>query len=157
MASTVTSATMTVTITEKINLRGKDQGNTSTLSISGISEISSRIVTATTDKIEFLSFDTAVGKGSFVIADVRYMRFTNLDDTNHLNLFFTNSSDDEFTVVLDKGQSFIYNGDLTGGVAATMDAASGTTASSGQSADLKKVSVQTDSDSCDLEYIVASV
>ncbi len=155
MASTVTSATMTVTITEKISLNGRDQGNTNTLSISGISEISSRIVTATTDKLELLAFGAGIGKGSFVIADVRYMRFTNLDDTNHLNLFFTNSSDDEFTVVLDKGQSFIYNGDLSGGVAKTMDAASGTTASSGQSADLKKVSVQTDSDSCDLEYIVA--
>ena len=154
MASTVTSATMTVTITEKINLRGKDQGNTSTLSISGISEISSRIVTATTDKLELLSF-TGIGKGSFVKADVRYMRFTNLDDTNHLNLFFTNSSDDEFTVVLDKGQSFIYNGDLAGGVAATMDANALGAASSGQVADLVKMSVQTDSDSCDLEYIVA--
>ena len=154
MASTVTSATMTVTITEKINLRGKDQGNTSTLSISGISEISSRIVTATTDKIELLSF-TGIGKGSFVKADVRYMRFTNLDDTNHLNLFFTNSSNDEFTVVLDKGQSFIYNGDLTGGVAATMDANTAGVASSGQCVDLAKVSVQTDTASCDLEYIVA--
>ncbi len=155
MASTVTSATMTVTITEKISLNGRDQGNTNTLSISGISEISSRIVTATTGKLELLSFDTGIGKGSFVIADVRYMRFTNLDDTNHLNLFFTNSLGDEFTVVLDKGQSFIYNGDLTGGVAATMDAASTTAAASGQCADLAKVSVQTDSDSCDLEYIVA--
>ena len=155
MASTVTSATMTVTITEKISLNGRDQGNTNTLSISGISEISSRIVTATTDKLELLAFGAGIGKGSFAKADVRYIRFTNLDDTNHLNLFFTNNADDEFTVVLDKGQSFIYNGDLTGGVAATMDANSAGTASSGQCVDLAKVSVQTDSDSCDLEYIVA--
>ena len=152
MASTITSATMTVTITEKINLNGKDQGSKNTLSITGISEISSRIVTATTDKLELLSF----GKGSFVKANVRYMRFTNLDDTNHLNLFFTNESDDEFAVKLDKGQSFIYNGDLVGGTVDTMDANNAAAASSGQLADLVKVSVQTDSDSCDLEYIVAS-
>tara|TARA_R110000824_G_scaffold278448_2_gene466618 strand:- start:410 stop:856 length:447 start_codon:yes stop_codon:yes gene_type:complete len=147
---------MTVTITEKINLNGKDQGSKNTLSITGISEISSRIVTATTDKLELLSFGTGIGKGSFVKANVRYMRFTNLDDTNHLNLFFTNESDDEFAVKLDKGQSFIYNGDLVGGTVDTMDANNAAAASSGQLADLVKVSVQTDSDSCDLEYIVAS-
>ncbi len=157
MASTITSATMTVTITEKIVLNGRDQGAKNTLSVSSINEISKRIVTATTNKLEILSFGTAMGKGSFVKADVRYMRFTNLDDTNHLNLFFTNESDDEFAVKLDKGQSFIYNGDLSGGTVDTMDAVNGGAAASGQLADLVKVSVQTDTDSCDLEYIVASV
>ena len=93
---------------------------------------------------------------SFVKGNVRYMRFTNLDDTNHLNLFFTNASSDEFAVKLDKGQTYIYNCDVSGGTVATMDANNGGAASSGQLADLVKVSVQTDTAACDLEYIVAS-
>ena len=45
MASTITSATMTVTLTEKINLHGKDQGSVNTLSIGSIKDIFKRIVT----------------------------------------------------------------------------------------------------------------
>ena len=157
MSSTLSSATLTVTVTEKIVLNGRDQGSKNTQTITGISEISTRIVTATTDKLELLSFGTAIGKGSFVKANVRYIRFTNLDDTNHLNLFFTNESSDEFAVKLDKGESYIYNCDTSGGTVDTMDANSGAPASSGQLADLVKVSVQTDTAACDLEYIVASV
>ncbi len=148
---------MTVTITERLVLNGRDQGSTNTLSIASVSEISKRIVTATTDKLELLAFGTAIGKGSYVKSDVRYMRFTNLDDTNHLNLFFTNESNDEFAIKLDKGQSFIYNCDTAGGTVDTMDANNAGAASSGQLADLVKISVQTDTASCDLEYIVASV
>ena len=156
MSSTVSSATLTVTVTEKIVLNGRDQGAKNTQTITGIGELSTRIVTATTDKLELLSFGTAIGKGSFVKGNVRYMRFTNLDDTNHLNLFFTNASSDEFAVKLDKGQTYIYNCDVSGGTVATMDANNGGAASSGQLADLVKVSVQTDTAACDLEYIVAS-
>ena len=45
MASTITAATMTVTITESISLNGADQGATNTLSIASINEVVKRIVT----------------------------------------------------------------------------------------------------------------
>ena len=45
MASTVTASTMTVTISESINLNGANQGGTTSLSVPSISEVYKRIVT----------------------------------------------------------------------------------------------------------------
>ena len=158
MASTVTAATMTVTISESITLNGKNQGGTQTLSISSVNEILNHIVPCTTDKNEVLGFiASGTAKGSFLEANVRYMRFTNLDDANHVVLFFTNESDDEVAIKLDYGQSFIWNGDLSGGVVDTMDANSAGAASSGQLADITKVSIQADTATVDVQIFVASV
>ncbi len=157
MASTVSSATLKVTIREEIELNGHQQGGTNTLSISNINEISKRIATITTSKHELISFSTTVGKGNYVLGDMRYLRFTNLDDTNHLFLTFKNQDDDEFIVRLDKGQSFIYNGDLTGGAFGTMEAIAAATANIANVGYLLNVSAQADTASCDLEILVASV
>jgi hypothetical protein len=75
-----------------------------------------------TTETTILTFAAAVGSGTFVQADVRYIRITNKDDTNHCVLTFLGASSHEFAVLLDKGQSFIYNGDLASGVAGTFDA-----------------------------------
>ena len=156
MTSTLTAATLTVKIHESISLNGKDQGATTSLSLSSINEISKRIVTVTTTEAEVVAMSTTASSGTFIEGDVRYMRFTNLDDTNHITLTFKNENDDEFAVKLDKGQSFIYNGDISGGVVDTMDAidGSGLTVSLG---DLVNVTADADTASCDMEIFIASV
>jgi len=155
MTSTLTAATLTVKIHESISLNGKDQGATTSLSLSSINEISKRIVTVTTSEVEVVAMSTAASSGTFIEGDVKYMRFTNLDDTNHITLTFKNENDDEFAVKLDKGQSFIYNGDISGGVVDTMDAIDGTglTISLG---DLVNVTADADTASCDMEIFIAS-
>ena len=156
MATTVSSATLTVKITEDIYLNGRQQGDTKALSIPNINEISKRIVTITTSKHDVMSFSGTVGKGNYSLADMRYIRFTNLDDTNHMFLIFKNEDNDEFIVKLDKGQSFIYNGDLAGGTNDTMEALTAGTASVSNVGYLLSVSAQADTDSCDLELFIAS-
>ena len=155
MTSTLTAATLTVKIHESISLNGKDQGGTTSLSLSSINEISKRIVTVTTSEVEVIAMSTAASTGTYIEGDVRYMRFTNLDDTNHITLTFKNENNDEFAVKLDKGQSFIYNGDISGGVVDTMDAIDGTglTMSLG---DLVNVTADADTASCDMEIFIAS-
>ena len=157
MASTITSATLKVVISEQIILNGRDQGSKNTLSISSVNEVSKRITTVTTSKHEILSFSGTMGKGNYILADMRYIRFTNLDDTNHLFLIFKNEDNDEFIVKLDKGQSFIYNGDLAGGDNDTMEALTAGTASVSNVGYLLNVSAQADTASCDVEVFVASV
>jgi len=157
MASTITAGTLKVTLTEQIILNGRDQGSKNTLSISSINEVSKRITTVTTSKHEILSFSGTMGKGNYILADMRYIRFTNLDDTNHLFLIFKNEDNDEFIVKLDKGQSFIYNGDLAGGDNDTMEALTAGTASVSNVGYLLNVSAQADTASCDVEVFVASV
>jgi len=157
MASTITAGTLKVTLTEQIILSGRDHGSKNTLSISSINEVSKRITTVTTSKHEILSFSGTMGKGNYILADMRYIRFTNLDDTNHLFLIFKNEDNDEFIVKLDKGQSFIYNGDLAGGDNDTMEALTAGTASVSNVGYLLNVSAQADTASCDVEVFVASV
>ena len=45
MASTISAATLTVTITEAVTLNGYDQGSSNSLSIASINEVMKRIVT----------------------------------------------------------------------------------------------------------------
>ena len=144
-----------MTIKESITLKSKEQGGTTTLSISDINEISKRIITIPTSEVEIIAMSTAVSSGTFIESDVKYIRITNLDDTNHISLTFKNEDNDEFGVKLDKGQSFIYNGDLSGGVVDTMDAAA-TAISPGTFADLVNITALADTAACDLELFVAS-
>ena len=120
MASTLTAATMTVTINESIVINGKNQGGTNTLSISSIATVSKRIVDVPTSEVLIASMSTAVAAGTFVESDVRYIRITNLDDENFVYLVFKNEYNNEFCLKLDKGKSFIYNGDDASGVVDTM-------------------------------------
>jgi len=156
MASTVSAATMTVKITEEISLNGTEQGSTNTLKLKEINEISKRIVTVPTSEVEIVAMSTVVSSGTFLEGNVRYIRITNLDDTNHVTLTFKNESDDEFAVKLDYGQSFIYNGDLSGGVVDTMDAIDGTGLTLSL-ADLVNITALANTAACDLEVFVASV
>ena len=143
MASTITAATMTVKIIETISLNGKDQGSTNTQTIASINEISKRILTITTAESVIATFSSAVASaGHFVAANVRYMRFTNKDDTNFITLTFRNQDNDEVAIKLDAGQSFVWNADNSGGLVDNMDANSGGAASSGQLGDITKVQIR---------------
>jgi hypothetical protein len=138
MASTITAATLTVRITEEIDLNGSPQGASNTLTISNINEISKRIVTVTSTEASIAAFSAAVGAGTYIAANVRYMRLTNKDDSNFIYLVFKNEYSNEFCVKLDYGQSFIYNADQTSGIIDTMLAnqvALGFTEGTGRTAD----------------------
>ena len=157
MATTIKNATLTVTIKEEITLNGSRQDSENILRIPSINEIFKQIVTCTTDRNElFAAIGSGTDRGSFVEGNIRYIRITNLDDAYHVTLFFKNESNDEFAVKLDYGQSFIYNGDLSGGVVDTFDANTAGATSSGQLADLTNIYGQADSASVDLEIFVAS-
>ena len=157
MTSTITAATLTVTLTESISLNGVDQGGTNTLTIASVNEVSKRIVTATTTEQIILAFGTAVAAGQFLEDKVVYIRITNLDDTNFVGLIFRNENNDEFSVKLDKGQSFIYNGDLASGVVDTMDAVDNSGLTTNTFGDLVDITADADTASCDLEIFVASI
>ena len=157
MTTTLTAATLTITLKESIELNGVEQGGTNEKTIASVNEVSKRIVTVTTTEAEVIAFHaSAISSGTIIEGDVRYMRFTNLDDTNHVTLTFKNEDDDEFAVKVDAGHSFIYPGDNSGGVVDTMDAIDGTglTYSLG---DLVNVTADADTASCDMEIFVASV
>ena len=158
MTTTLTAATLTITLKESIELNGVEQGATNTKTIASVNEISKRIVTVPTgSEPEIIAFhlDT-IGSGVFLEAEVKYLRFTNLDDTNFITLTFKNENDDEFAIKVDAGHSFIYPADNAGGVVDTMDAIDGTGLSISLG-DLVNVTAQSNTASCDMEIFVASV
>jgi hypothetical protein len=154
MTSTLTAATLTVTLTEAISLNGYDQGSKNTLTIDSVTEVSKRIVNVPASEVEVVAMSTAVASGTFVESAVKYIRLTNLDDTNHITLTFKDEDATEFAVLLDKGQSFIYNADIAGGVVNTMHA--GGSALTVSLNDLVNITALADTAACDMEIFVAS-
>lgn len=157
-------ATLTVTINERLLLNNNDYSGKTKLSVTGVSEVVKRIVNIGTDEIGLLGFGTAYNTelsktylaGQFDEDDVRYIRITNLDSTNHIALVLKNENNDEFGVKVDKGCSFLYGVDLSGGVVDTMDSADAAGITPDSFGDLVDVTCAANSAACDVEIFVAS-
>jgi len=157
-------ATLTVTLNERLLLNNNDYSSKSKLSVTGVSEVVKRIVNIGTDEIGLLGFGTAYNTelsktyvaGQFDEDDVRYIRITNLDDTNHIALILKNENDDEFGVKVDKGCSFLYGVDLSGGVKDTMDSADAAGITPDSFGDLVDITCAANTAACDVEVFVAS-
>ena len=157
MASTIPSANMIVTVSESLTLGGYPQGTTNSFIIEKVSEVSRRIVIVPITEVEIVAMSTAVASGTFVESDVKYVRITNKDDKNHAGLIFKNEDNDEFGIKLDAGRTFIYNGDISGGVVDTMDAQDGgADLAANTFADLVNITAIADTAPVDLEVFVAS-
>ena len=146
MASSLTAATLSVTLTESIKLNGKDQGASNVLSIGSIKHVASNIITClTAAEVGILGVSAAgstdLGKsylaGQYDEDSVRYIRITNLDNDNYVLLTMRTSGDSgaqEVCIKLDKGASYVFGVDLDAGTEATIwgsasaiSAAAGTT------------------------------
>ena len=152
-------ANLTVTHTEDITLNGQQFGGTTIKSFAGIYEISKRILTITTTECVINTFSSAVASaGHYTAADVRYIRFTNLDGTNFITLTFRNQDNDEVAIKLDAGQSFVLNGDNANGMTAIFNATQDADAASDTAfGSLTNIQADANTGSCDLEVIIASV
>ena len=158
MTSTLTAATLTVTLTEAITLNGYDQGSKNIQTIGSIGEVSKRILTITTNECDIVDMSGAVASsGHFNDSFVRYMRFTNLDDTNFLTLTFTNDDGDEVAIKLDAGNSFMWFADNSGGMVDVFNAATaGDAASDTALGSITTIQADANSGNCDLEMFIAS-
>ena len=87
MATTLKKGPLQVSITETYTLNNREH-NIQNISIhSDIREVGSRIVAcpdaATTDLVQT---GATAGYGAYITGDIRYVRFTNLDDENVINI-----------------------------------------------------------------------
>jgi len=150
-------ATLTLTITEDITIDERDYGGKQTFAITGVNDVTRRLVTVTTTEATILTFSSAIGPGAYIAADVMYLRLSNLDDTNFITLTFRNQDNDEVAIKLDSGKSLILCGDNSGGMVdifnATQDA---DVASDTDLGDLTNIQADANSASVDLEIYVAS-
>ena len=117
MASTISAANLKVKITEEVILNGRDQGGTTELTIASIKDVSKRIVTiAADDDATVLVFKstTASADGALDKDNVKYIRITNLDDSNSVNISLqldsgedNSAADLSVTHLLEAGRSFM--------------------------------------------------
>jgi len=94
-------ANLTVTITENVILNGSVRGSTNQLTITGIEHTLERVVTipANSDGTVVLTKDTIASQdGALDIQDTKYIRITNLDSTNNVNLSLQIDSDNNDSV-----------------------------------------------------------
>ena len=113
-------ATLTTTITESLTLNGSQQGGTVTKSITGINNVFKRIVTvAANNDTTIASFhsDQHDDDGTIDVEQVKYMRITNLDGSNSVNLSFQidageddSAADESATLLLEAGLTFSMGG-----------------------------------------------
>jgi hypothetical protein len=151
MSTTLTAATMTVTVTEAISLNGKDQGATNSFTVASINEVYKQIVTATTTATTFLKFGTAASAGTLIRADVSYLRITNLDDTNFVTVGLSEDSADTAYIKLEKNQSVIIGG-TDEGPQVDIHASAGAFAAW---AEVDSLILDADTASCDVEIFAA--
>ena len=110
-------ADLTVTITESVTLNSVDQGATTSLTVASVVETFKRIVACPTGvdtTVATFRSTSAVADGALDVEDVRYIRVTNLDGTNPVNLSLQidageddSAADESATILLEAGKSFM--------------------------------------------------
>ena len=104
MATTVTPANLTVTITEQYTLNNVAYGNTINKTFTTNGEIYQRVMAVKQSEVtSLIDFGAADGRGTVDKSNYSYFRITNLDDTNFLTLTVT--SGDTFFYKLKAGES----------------------------------------------------
>ena len=111
MATTVTPATATVTISCAISLAGQDKGFSHSYTVPLVTEVHNRIMNVPTSEMAVLTF-TASNPGTLLIpglneADVRFIVLTNLDDTNFVQITLASENNAECAHKLEAGHSMI--------------------------------------------------
>lgn len=150
MASTVTATTATVQITESLTLGGVDRGGSHSRTISNVAEADRRVMTVdSANEIDLIELNSDNGQGKFVRASIRYIRITNLDNTNHLRVRFKKSGAETVDVKVSAGATFLLS---TGDFEAKVAAGAFSTYE-----EIDVISAQADTADVDIEYVVLAV
>ena len=152
-------ANLVTTITESITLNGKERGSTNSLTIGSVTEIFHRIVTCPSGQdttVATFQAATNTSDGALDLDNVKYIRLTNLDDSNPINLSLQVAGGEDgtanmsTTVLVAAGRSFIM-GSPHDGIALDDDAASIVTSL----ADLESLLVDPSSNNVTIEVFIA--
>tara|TARA_R110000824_G_scaffold1834_4_gene9108 strand:+ start:126 stop:569 length:444 start_codon:yes stop_codon:yes gene_type:complete len=143
MATTVTAADLTVTITESYSLNGVTYGNTQSKLYSSEGKVLQRIMTVSTSDPTILNFGATSSAGSVLVGNYSYFRIKNLDDTNFVMLSLFNGAD-TFFYKLAAGDTFLLMNN-------EMDAVTGEAFAA--FADITRIKADADTAACDVEIL----
>ena len=153
MASTITKKSLTVTINETIDLGSNSFNGRTQFNVSGINEVSQRVITVPTHQVTILQLSSSAGAGTYSSGSLKYARVSNLDNSNYVRLTFTSGSNkfgggNQYDVKLDPLKTFVFTNDSYSGSSAlgTFDSFAG----------FKSLKAVANSSAVDLEIYVAS-
>jgi hypothetical protein len=135
MPTKINTSDLTIITRELITLGGNSYDSKHTQIIPFVKEVTKRIITVptasisagdTTEGVEILTTTPTLLTGPYKEADIRYVRITNLDDTNFVTLQFTNDQGNMSAQKLDFGSTYFYNCDMGSGSIDTIQASSNT-------------------------------
>ena len=145
-------ADLTVTLTESVTLQGESRGSTNTLTIGSVESTLERIVTcpaSQTTTVATFNSNVYGAAGAIDIEDTKYIRITNLDSTNALELAVVGAAT-LYQVALKAGESHIL-----GSPDDLMLAEADTSPSFGTMADLGSIQVNPGSNAVKVELFIA--
>ena len=164
MATTIKNATLKVTLKEEITLNGSRQDSENILRVSDINEIYKRILTcpANVDTTVFRSgVSVDVTDSSMDVQEVKYIRLTNLDSANSVNVNLqidvtesgsgASAANETATILLEAGHSFVMGTSHDSIAAYDTDASVQTTLH-----DLESILIDPSANAVDIEVFVAS-
>ena len=159
MATTVTPATATVTISCAISLAGQDKGFSHSYTVPLVTEVHNRIMNVPTSEMAVLTF-TASNPGTSSVpglneADVRFIVLTNLDDTNFIQIILASENNNECVHKLEAGHSMIIPISFEGVV--DVHDALDSAISSVSFDDLTTITALANTASCDLQVFAVGV
>lgn len=120
MSSTISKKSLTVTIRESVDLGSNSFDGISQFKISGINEISQRVISIPTHQVPILQLSSSAAAGTFVSSSLKYVRVSNLDNSNYVRLTFTSGSNvvgggNKYDVRLDPLRSLVFSNDAYSG------------------------------------------
>jgi len=148
VATTINDSDLTVTVNEDIKLNGQQVGSKIVQTISGINETSRRIFSVPTYETEILALSSSAGAGTYVTANMKYIRVSNLDDSNFVRITFSSGSFNRYDMKLPAERTAIFTAASISG----SDAGS----SFGSFVDFDSMKASADTAAVDLEIFVAS-
>lgn len=150
MASTITPANLTITISTQITLNGQQINSENQLVIPSILEFDKRIMSIpTATEVTVVAFATGVAAGTFISGDMTYLQITNKDSVNYCRIRAKQVNAYAFDIRLDPGQSFIMGN--------TKESVTETSATFVSFKNMDSVNAQAFAAPVDIEYVVASI
>ena len=150
MASTLSNSTLTVTVSEKLTLNGRDHGSSQKMTITGVNEISKRIMTTLTTGTQIYKGHASVASyGQFIYGNVKYIRITNLDDTNPVSIHIEDTTNTTYAQVLIPAGHVFFLTDAAGsyGDASAVEVPTG---------NIERIDAMASTANVDIEILVAS-
>ena len=150
MASTVTAQNFTATISTQITLAGQPRVTETQFTVADVNEYDNRIMSIPTgSEVTVVAFSSAVGAGTFITGDLKYLQITNKDTVNYARIRVKKNGADTFDKRLNAGEPFI--------IGNTKESVSATAASFTAFQDCDSVNMQAYGSAVDIELIVVSV